>query len=329
MTLREQLQKINSITTLEDVKIAYDALYQLLNDLTSMDNVSLKLVNYQYAIYMIHVLNKRHVELINEYYNKGVIETNSQLIDLFKAYEPNFDFTHIVQSRQHDVYHVELAFIRKSDVHKRAFMSISATAQKTQHCNDSQFDFDNVNLSIVLNDVHCAASVYEQANWYLIKDSIALERQVMLECELESRLKPIINSAITNKILTTNRQKDAEVLFNSIIEEYAASMYETLQYVVKPEVDFQMFSILPRHDGEPGCELLRYRVSLEKIHNINIDTSIMLLDMDGEVEVPEEFVRYESIRKKELATYMQQHFAFISTDEYNARLDSDNMFNWF
>lgn len=319
MTLREQLQIVNSITSANDIELAYKSLFQFMGDLSLNDDITLKLVNYQTSIYIAHVLHKKYLKLITDSYDLETATVNNMIVDMFSAYADNYKIEHIVQSRQTDAFHIEITFTKLHNA-KAPFMSVSIS------CNKLGTIYD---ISLVVNDFQAAASVNDIDNWYDLLDKFNLQRQVMLQCQLQDKFKEIAVKAIANKNMLTDCQKHAETLFATTLESYSANMYEAIQYIVKPEAEFTMFSILPRQDQQPGFELYRYRVSVEKIHNINIDTSLALLDCDGEVEVPEEFVRYESIRKRELASFMQSHFAYITMDEYNARLSSDNMFNWF
>lgn len=320
MTLREQLQIINSVSKIEDIKLAYQSLYEFLGELSNSDNITLKLVNYQTSMYIAHVLHRKYLKLINEHYETGTNLVNSMIADMFKQYVEAYAIDHIVQSRQTDTYHIEISFVKKQSMAKTPFMSVSIS------CNSAGDIYD---ISLVVNDFQAAASVNDVNNWYDLLDKFNLQRQVMMQCQLQDDFKQIAVTAIANRTMLQDCQKDAETQFASLVEGFSVNMYEAIQYIAKPEVDFQLFSILPRQDQQPGFELYRYRVSVEKIHNVNVDTSLALLDCDGEVEVPEEFVRYESIRKRELPSFMQSHYAFITLDEYNARLNDENMFNWF
>ena len=83
MTLREQLQIINSVSKIEDIKLAYKSLYGFLSDLSTSEDITLKLVNYQTSMYIAHVLHRKYLKLVNELYETGTNLVNSMIADMF------------------------------------------------------------------------------------------------------------------------------------------------------------------------------------------------------------------------------------------------------
>lgn len=318
-TLQSQIDAINNITTLEDIEIAYATLRDILVSLQETDDLSTKLVNFQTIAYLAKTLNRQQLCIIGNLYKQTVNEVDETLANMFKSYLGNTKIEHKVQKRQDNVWHIEILFSDKLINRQQAFLTISIAVDNHLQLHD---------MSVIIAANQCAASTHDEANWYNLFDKIHLQRLVMLQCQDYDKFASIVSKAIESKTLLNKRQQHADELLSTLMEDFSTDMYDALAFIADATLDFCMYSLLPRQDGKPGFEMHKYRVSHEKIHNINVDTSVATFDGDGEIEVPEEFVRFESIRKRELQSYCLSKLAFITNEEFVERFDDSNMMHW-
>lgn len=319
VTLQSQIDAINSITTLEDIEIAYATLRDILVSLQETDDLSIKLVNYQTVTYLARTLNRQHLCIIGNLYKQSIDSIDASIKDMFKSYVGNTNIEHKVQKRQDNVWHIEVQFADALMNKQQAFLTISIAVDSHLQLHD---------MSVIIAASQCAASCHDTDTWYNLFDKIYLQRLVMLQCQDYDKFSPIVESAINAKTTLNQRQQHADELLSTLMEDFSTDMYDALAFIADATLDFCMHSLLPRQDGKPGFEMCKYRVSNEKIHNINVDTSIAIFDADGEIEVPEEFVRFESIRKRELQAYCLNKLAFITNEEFVERFDDTNMLHW-
>lgn len=323
MTLNEQLSAINTCTTLQDIQISYDALHQLMQKVSTTNDLSYRLVNYQTVAYLAQMLNKKALEIISTMYSTNIENIDADLQQHFTLYKRDYNIYHTVQLRQNGAFHVEFNFASKyAQKQTTPFVIVSIIVDCANVIHD---------VSVVINSQQAAASSLHNSDAYAaIVDRLNLQRFICMsfnEFMYESFL-PIVINAMTNKVQLASNQTLVQQMYSKLIEDFSVDMHESLAFIAEAVENFAMYSILPRNDGMPGFDLTKYRVSCEKIHNINIDTSVASYDEDGEVEVPETFVRFESIRKRELQQYMLNKLAFITANELSARIDSDNMLHW-
>lgn len=320
MTLAQQINAIHECNTLDDIKLSYDALHDLMRQFNNTTDLSHKLVNYQNVAFLAHTLNTRALEVIGNIYDAGINAVNDAIKQHFKLYVNDYEIYHSVQSRQGNSFHIEIDFAQKDSKSVAPFIAVSVLI-------DSKFVIHDV--SVVLNAQQAAASaMHDDAAFAALEDRTALQRLVLKNFTMYENFKDIFEHAISNKLDLATHQNIVATLYANLIEDYSVDIHEALAFVAEAVENFAMWSLLPRNDGMPGFDLTKYRVSCEKIHNINVDTSVATYDADGELEVPETFVRFESIRKRELQQYMLNKLAFITTAELESRFDDENMLHW-
>ena len=85
MTLNEQLSAINTCTTLQDIQISYDALHQLMQKVSTTNDLSYRLVNYQTVAYLAQMLNKKALEIISTMYSTNIENIDADLQQHFTS----------------------------------------------------------------------------------------------------------------------------------------------------------------------------------------------------------------------------------------------------
>jgi hypothetical protein len=287
---------------------------------STIEDISDRLVTYQAVSFMLEHLNRHHLQFVQQQYDIATSEVNAAIAKLFASYD--YVISHTLQRRQSNIYSVDIMFKSKESNIAGAQPTLTASFSVD---NDANL-FDAV---IAFKHMHNTISLNNEDEWYNSKDCMCMQRLLMKRIEnYNDDFKQIVKQIIINRTAFAQQHEYAQRRIASILEDNSNEIFKLMQQIAQPIENYTLYGINLRPDNEPGFAVYKYRVSNEKIYNINVDASLILLDNDGEVTHPETFLRFESIKKRDLPEYMQQRLAFITADEYANRIDADNMFIW-